>query len=73
MIIQQTNMAAIIDRKIFYGEYTLMHWIELMLQRNIVLPDYQRCFVWPKEHVEFFLRRVKKGIFVPPIIIGSME
>ena len=35
--------------RIFYGEYTLKHWIKLMLTSNIVLPDYQRAryFVLP--------------------------
>lgn len=61
------------NKRIFYGEYTLLHWIELILQKNIVLPDYQRSFVWSKEQVESFLKNLKKGIFVPPIIIGSLE
>ena len=61
------------NKRIFYGEYTLLHWIELILQKNIVLPEYQRSFVWSKEQVESFLKNLKKGIFVPPIIIGSLE
>lgn len=61
------------EKKTFYGEYTLYHWIELILQKNIILPDYQRCFVWKKDHVETFLRKVRSGIFVPPVIIGSLE
>lgn len=61
------------DKKIFYGEYTLYHWIELLLQRNIVLPDYQRSIAWKKELVENFLKKLKGGIFVPPVIIGSLE
>jgi len=61
------------DKKTFYGEYTLFHWIELILQKNIILPEYQRRFVWPKPIVEKFLKNLKDGIFVPPVIIGSME
>ena len=61
------------NKSCFYGEYTLLHWIELILQKNIVLPEYQRSFVWKKEQVETFLKKLKKGIFVPPVIIGSLE
>ena len=28
--------------KIYYGEYTLKHWIDLILTGNIILPKYQR-------------------------------
>lgn len=34
------------ENKVYYGEYTLKHWINMMLTGNIVLPDYQRHFVW---------------------------
>lgn len=61
------------QKKTFYGEYTLLHWIELILTKNIVLPKYQRCFVWKKEQVENFLRKLKEGIFVPPVIIGALD
>lgn len=61
------------NKSCFYGEYTLLHWIELIFQKNIVLPEYQRSFVWKKEQVEIFLKKLKEGIFVPPVIIGSLE
>lgn len=62
-----------INKKTFYGEYTLFHWIELILQKNIILPEYQRSIAWKKELVENFLKKLKEGIFVPPVIIGSLE
>ena len=61
------------ERKIFYGEYTLRHWLDLILKRNIVLPEYQRHFVWSKESVEKFLIQLKEGLFVPPVILGSFK
>ena len=61
------------ERKIFYGEYTLRHWLDLILKRNIILPAYQRHFVWPKESVEKFLIQLKEGLFVPPVILGSFK
>lgn len=33
----------------YYGEYTLEHWVELILKRDIIHPEYQRSFVWDKE------------------------
>lgn len=35
--------------KVYYGEYTLKHWIDLILTENIILPKYQRFFVWDKD------------------------
>lgn len=61
------------DKKIFYGEYTLLHWIELILKHNIILPDYQRGFVWPKENVESIVSSFKEGSFVPPVVIGAYK
>lgn len=61
------------DRKVFYGEYTLRHWMDLILKGNILLPDYQRHFVWSKESVEKFLVQLKTGLFVPPVILGSFK
>ena len=28
------------ENKVYYGEYTLKHWINMMLTGNIVLPEY---------------------------------
>ena len=61
------------ERKVFYGEYTLRHWMDLILKGNIILPDYQRHFVWSKESVEKFLIQLKTGLFVPPVILGSFK
>ena len=30
------------DNKVYYGEYSLKHWINLILKGNVILPDYQR-------------------------------
>ena len=56
--------------RIFYGEYTLKHWIKLMLTSNIELPDYQRLFVWKEEDVKNFINQVKDEQFVPTLTIG---
>lgn len=59
------------NKKVFYGEYTLIHWVELILKKDIVLPAYQRCFVWDEEQVKRFIKSLKDGNFVPPVIIGT--
>ena len=58
------------DKKVYYGEYTLKHWIELLLKNNLELPPYQRNFVWKKEQVKEFIKGVKDGSFIPPVTIG---
>lgn len=37
------------NTRVYYGEYTLRHWLNLMLTRNIDLPEYQRSFVWNED------------------------
>lgn len=56
--------------KVYYGEYTLQHWIDLMLNGNIVMPKYQRSFVWDEERAKKMILSLKKKYFVPPVIIG---
>lgn len=41
-----------------------------MLTSNIVLPDYQRLFVWKEEDVKNFINQVKDEQFVPTLTIG---
>ncbi|HMG83120.1 MAG TPA: DUF262 domain-containing protein [Ferruginibacter sp.] len=59
------------DNRVYYGEYSLKHWIELILKKNIVLPEYQRYFVWDEEHVEKLIEAFKNKLFVPPVTIGA--
>lgn len=58
------------ENRVYYGEYSLKHWVDLMLKNNIVLPDYQRKFVWKREQVINLIESIKKKEFVPPVIIG---
>ena len=43
------------DKKVYYGEYSLKHWIELLLKKDLELPPYQRNFVWSEEQVKEFV------------------
>ena len=56
--------------KVYYGEYTLKHWIKLMLTRDIVLPEYQRHFVWQERDVKRLIQSLKEGQFVQPVTIA---
>ena len=58
------------DKKVYYGEYSLKHWIELLLKKDLELPPYQRNFVWLEEQVKEFVNGLKGEIFVPPVTIG---
>lgn len=51
------------DKKIFYGENILLHWIRLILKHNIVLSEYQSGFVWPKENVESIVSFLQGWLF----------
>lgn len=56
--------------RIYYGEYTLKHWVKLMLTKNVVLPDYQRHFVWQERDVIRLIQSLFEGQFVQPITIA---
>jgi len=58
------------DKKVYYGEYTLKHWIELLLKKDLVLPPYQRNFVWSEDQVKGFIKGIAEDGFVPPVTIG---
>ena len=60
-------------KKVIYGEYTLLHWIELILRKNVVLPKYQRHFVWEDDRFNKFVTALKNGNFIPPVIIGAFD
>lgn len=61
------------ENKVYYGEYSLDYWIELILKKNIILPDYQRNFSWTEEKREKLITSLKNKEFVPPVIIGSFS
>lgn len=58
------------DKKVYYGEYTLKYWIELLLKKDLVLPPYQRSFVWTEDQVKGFIKGIEEDGFVPPVTIG---
>ena len=57
--------------RVYYGEYTLKHWLDLILKKNIVLPEYQRYFVWDENRVKTLIETFNRNQFVPPITIGA--
>lgn len=59
------------ENRVYYGEYSLKHWIDLMLSGNIELPPYQRKFCWKPEGVKKLIQSLKDKDFVPPITIGA--
>lgn len=58
------------NHKVYYGEYSLKRWIELLLSRNIVLPAYQRYFVWKESQVKRLLKSIKANQFLPAVTIA---
>ncbi|WP_448553347.1 DUF262 domain-containing protein [Thalassotalea montiporae] len=61
------------ENRVYYGEYSLRHWIELILKKNLTLPDYQRYFVWDEKKVATLIETIKNKQFVPPITIGAFK
>lgn len=57
--------------KVYYGDYTLQHWIDLILTGSIILPPYQRFFVWDKKQSVGLVKALIENQFVPPVTIGS--
>ncbi len=59
------------ENRVYYGEYSLKHWIDLMLKRNIELPEYQRSFVWNDKDVKRLITSLDNGQFVQPVTIAN--
>jgi hypothetical protein len=61
------------ENRVYYGQYSLKHWLELILKGNITLPGYQRFFVWDEEKVKTLVSTFNQKQFVPPITIGAFK
>jgi len=59
------------ENRVYYGDYSLKHWIDLMLKRNIELPEYQRSFVWNDKDVKRLITSLDNGQFVQPVTIAN--
>ena len=51
----------------------LRHWINLILKKNIILPDYQRYFVWDQNKAKELIKAFKEKQFIPPVTIGNFK
>lgn len=61
------------ENRVYHGQYSLKHWLELILKKNIILPGYQRYFVWDEVRVKTLIETFKQKQFVPPITIGAFK
>ena len=61
------------ETRVYYGEYTLRHWLNLVISRNVVLPNYQRSFVWDEKDIKRLLTSLASGQFVPPVTIAHFN
>lgn len=58
------------ESRTYYGEYSLKHWVDLMLNGNIVLPEYQRSFVWNEKNLKRLITSLRDRQFVPPVTLA---
>lgn len=61
------------ENRIYYGEYSLKHWINMILKKKITLPEYQRSFVWSDKSVKRFIQSLKDKQFIPPVTIAHYK
>lgn len=61
------------NNRVCYGEYSLRHWLRLILSGNIVLPDYQRSFVWREKDMRRLLKSFVDKQFVQPITLALFD
>ena len=59
------------ENRIYYGEYSLAYWIELILTKQLILPPYQRYYVWSQSKLKTLVDSLINKRFVPPVTIGS--
>lgn len=61
------------NNKVYYGEYSLDRWIKLVLTKKIVLPPYQRYFVWTEKQTARLLKSIEKYQYLPAVTVGACE
>ena len=61
------------ENRVYYGQYSLKHWINLILKKNITLPAYQRYFVWNEGKVTTLIDAFRNKQFIPPVTIGAFK
>ena len=61
------------SNRVYFGSYSLEHWLKLLRIGDIILPKYQRHFVWDKERMSKLVDSVRDELFIPPITIGSFQ
>lgn len=47
-----------------------MHWVNMMLNGDISLPDYQRSFVWHEKDIKRLLKSISDDQFIQPVTIA---
>lgn len=57
------------ETNVFYGEYSLDHWIHLFETGNIKLPKIQRSFTWKDYKIKRLIKSLYNKQFIPPVII----
>lgn len=55
----------------YFGDFSLEYWIKLLLKGDIILPEFQRPYVWNENDVNSFLNSIYYNQFIPPVIIGN--
>lgn len=61
------------NNRTYYGEYSLRHWLRLLLSGNIVLPEYQRSFVWREKDMRRLVKSFIDKQFVQPITLALFD
>lgn len=54
-----------------YGEYNLEDWVKMILNGNLILPEFQRGLAWSMEKGAQLILILLDRSFVPPIVIGG--
>ncbi|MBQ9274795.1 MAG: DUF262 domain-containing protein [Succinivibrio sp.] len=57
----------------YYGEFTLRHWLRLLLKRELELAEFQRCLAWGEGKVRKLINSLSQGQFVPQVILGLLR
>lgn len=58
------------ETRVYYGEYSLDYWITLLISGDLVLPEYQRSFVWKDKDIKRLIKSFQNKQFIQPVTIG---
>jgi len=58
-----------LNLRVEYGQYSLAHWVKMLLSGEITRAPCQREFVWLESRGNILIESFSRKLFIPPVTI----